>query len=175
MNIRKLYRNPEAKRVTIKYFLLLIISIITISAMSFFIARNINKKVIENNTIIISKFAKNKDIGNIIRDLPKVYNKEEFLKAKDIMKSYGYDDEMSKDANELIRYFYKEIFIVFSIVFIIIFSILYFFYIKELKRIYINIDEVVNKVSSMSYGEYKSIDGDFNEGDIAIYALVFNI
>ena len=62
MNIRKLYRNPEVKRLTIKYFLLLIISVITISAMSFLIARNINKKVIENNTIIISKFTKNMDI-----------------------------------------------------------------------------------------------------------------
>ncbi|CDM70194.1 Sensor histidine kinase [Clostridium bornimense] len=174
MNIRKLYRNPEVKKITIKYLLLLIAAIITISAIAFFITRNINKKIIENNTIIISKFTEKMDIGDIISDLPKVHNKEDFSKAKEVMKSYGYDDEMSKDSNELIVYFYKEIFITFSIFFIIIFSILYFFYIRELKRIYINIDDIVNKVSSMSYGEYKSIEGDFNEGDMAILISSLN-
>ena len=174
MNIRKLYRNPEAKRVTIKYFLLLIISIITISVISFFITKNINNKIIENNAIIISKITENMGIEDIINDMPKVHNKEEFLKAEELLKSYGYSDEMSKGANEIGRYFYKEIFIAFSIVFIIIFSILYFLYIRELKRIYINIDDIVNKVSSMSYGEYKSIDGDFNEGDMAILISSLN-
>lgn len=174
MNFRRLYRNPEVKRVTIKYLLLLIISIITITIISYIITNNINKRIIENNTIIVSKFSKDKDIDDIIHDLPKVHDKEEFIKASELLKSYGYSESMSNDANEIKRYFYKEISITFLIVFIVFFTIFYFFYIKELKAIYINLDDMINKVSLMSHGEYKSIDGNFCEGDMSMLVSSLN-
>ncbi|WP_294341747.1 HAMP domain-containing sensor histidine kinase [uncultured Clostridium sp.] len=174
MSIKALYRNPEVRRITIKYFCLLVISIIVIGASAILITKDINRKIIENNTIIISKFNKDIDVADIIKELPKKHNKDEFNEAKKLLRSYGYSEEMSKGTNEVGNYLEKKLFIIFGTVFILFLSLLYLFYIKELKRIYINMNEIVNRVSAMSYGEYKSIDGNYDEGDMAILISSLN-
>lgn len=174
MNLRKLYRNPEIKKVTGNFICILVIGIIIISIFSKCICNVINKKIINKNIIILSNIIDNKDLDNIVKNFYKEPSEEKVEEARNILKSYGYDETLPIEYNELVTDLYKYELILFIPMFIILILILYIFYVKELRNIYIKLDEASNCVKAMSNGNYKKISGYLDEGDVAILITSLN-
>lgn len=174
MNLNKLFRNPEAKKITIKYIAVTLCTIIIMFISSYYLAKEINKKVLENNISIYARIINNEDSLDIMSKLFKVPSKENIKEAKLILNEYGYNEDLSLDSNEIEKHILKSILIVFMPIFIIILTLLYLMMMKELKGIYIKIDNIVLNTKSMSEGEYKKIDGSYTEGEMAILISSLN-
>lgn len=174
MKLNKLYRNPEAKRVTVKFIIILIIGVVTIGAASFAIAKNISEKLIDQNAVILASVLEDKKEGDIVTGFYQNKSTEEVTKAKEILKSYGYDENISLSGDEIVLDMLKTMLIVFIPVIILFLVILYLCFIKELKKVYIQVEGIILNTKSMSKGQYKNIEGDHKEGEMAILVSALN-
>lgn len=174
MNLRKLYRNPEVKKITVRFLCILVIGIIIISMLSKYICNVINKKIINQNIVILSNIIDNKDLDDIIKNFYKESSEEKIDEARNILKSYGYDKNLPIEYNKVIADLYKYELILFIPMFIILILVLYIFYMRELRNIYKKLDEASNCVKAMSNGDYRKINGYLNEGDVAILITSLN-
>ncbi len=174
LNIRRFYRNPEVKKITVKFIIILLVGIITIFSASSFIVKRVNRLMINQNAIILSNILEEKDTISVIKDFYKISNKEEVQRANELLKSYGYGENMSMASNEIGTYIGKEILTVFIPMGVLYLVILYLLFLKELRGIYIKMDEIVTKTGGVSSGKYKRIEGDFNEGEMAVLISSLN-
>ena len=174
MNLRKLYRNPEVKKITVRFLCILVIGIIFISIFSKYICNVINKKIINQNIVILSNIIDNKDLDDIVKNFLKESSEDKINEARNLLKSYGYDEDLPIEYNEVIIDLYKYELILFMPTFIILILILYIFYVRELRSIYIKLEEASSCVKSMSNGDYKNISGYLAEGDIGILITSLN-
>lgn len=174
MNIEKLYRNPEVKKTTIKYVIVLIIGIIVITSTANILINKLNKRIINQNTLILSKFINNQDISKIIPNLYSAGDEKALEEAKELLKSYGYDEYLSIDRNEEIKFFSKEIMWTMIPIYIFFITLMYLLFLRELKSVYDKIEDIVSNISSMSKGEYKEIEGSFDVGELGILTSSLN-
>lgn len=174
MNIKKVFRNPQVKSITKKYLLVLIIGLLCIGISTKVIVSEVNKTIIKQSTIVYSNVISHKDLVSLAKDIYTVKDEKSYKDAKKILKEYGYDEDMSFEANDLMQDMNMKIILVFSMIFIIFLSVLYIFYIRELKKIFIEIDKMSNNIWKMSCGEYEKLDDEFAEGDIAILSSNLN-
>jgi signal transduction histidine kinase len=174
MNLFKFYRNPEAKKVTYKFIIILIIGITSIAFSSFAIAKNISRTLINQNAVILSNILEDKKDASVIKNFYEKRNSEEISKAKEILSSYGYDENISLSSDEIVLGILKTMSVVFIPILVVFLVILYFCFIRELKKIYIKIDGIVQSTRSMSSGEYRKIEGDYREGEIAVLISSLN-
>lgn len=107
MNLNKLFRNPEAKKITIKYIAVTLCTIIIMFISSYYLAKEINKKVLENNISIYARIINNEDSLDIMSKLFKVPSKENIKEAKLILNEYGYNEDLSLDSNEIEKHILK--------------------------------------------------------------------
>lgn len=174
MNIEKLYRNPEVKKTTIKYVIVLIIGIIVITSTANILINKLNKRIINQNTLILSKFINNQDISKIIPNLYSAGDEKALEEAKELLKSYGYDEYLSIDRNEEIKFFSKEVMWTMIPIYIFFITLMYLLFLRELKSVYDKIEDIVLNISSMSKGEYKEIEGSFDVGELGILTSSLN-
>lgn len=174
MNIKKVFRNPQVKSITKKYLLVLIIGLLCIGISTKVIVSEVNKTIIKQSTIVYSNVISHNDLVSLAKDIYTVKDEKSYKDAKKILKEYGYDEDMSFEANDLMQDMNMKIILVFSMIFIIFLSVLYIFYIRELKKIFIEIDKMSNNIWKMSCGEYEKLDDEFAEGDIAILSSNLN-
>lgn len=174
MNLNKFYRNPEARRTTIKFIIILVIGVVTIVAASFSISKYINKKLINQNSIILANVLEGKQESEFISNFYEDKSTEEIEQAKQILSSYGYDEKTSLSGNEIGLDILKTMLMVFIPILILFLVILYLAFIKELRGIYNHIEGIVSNTCKMSDGEYKKIEGDYNEGEMAILISSLN-
>lgn len=174
MNIEKLYRNPEVKKTTIKYVIVLIIGIIVITSTANILINKLNKRIINQNTLILSKFINNQDISKIIPNLYSAGDEKALEEAKELLKSYGYDEYLSIDRNEEIKFFSKEVMWTMIPIYIFFITLMYLLFLRELKSVYDKIEDIVSNISSMSKGEYKEIEGGFDVGELGILTSSLN-
>lgn len=174
MNIEKLYRNPEVKKTTIKYVIVLIIGIIVITSTANILINKLNKRIINQNTLILSKFINNQDISKIIPNLYSAGDEKALEEAKELLKSYGYDEYLSIDRNEEIKFFSKEVMWTMIPIYIFFITLMYLLFLRELKSVYDKIEDIVSNISSMSKGEYKEIEGSFDVGELGILTSSLN-
>lgn len=174
MNLGKLYRNPEVKRATIKYIVILIIGIIVITATANILINKLNKKIITQNILTLSKVINNEDISKVISTLYNAGDKEDLEKARELLKSYGYDESVSIDRNEYIKFFSKEVMWTMIPIYIFFITLMYLLFITELKSLYNKIEDIVLNVSSMSKGKYKEIEGSFDNGELGVLISSLN-
>lgn len=174
MKLNKLYRNPEAKRVTVKFIIILIIGVVTIAIFSFAIAKNISRELIDQNAVVLANALENKKEGDIVTGFYQNKSAEEVTKAKEILSSYGYDENTSLSADEIVMSVLKKMLIVFIPIIILFLVILYLCFIKELKKIYLQVEGIIINTKSMSKGQYKNIEGDHKEGEMAILVSALN-
>jgi signal transduction histidine kinase len=168
MDLKRLYNNPEVKRVTIKFIIIFIIGISIIFVASYGVVKNINKTLIDQNTSVLSSVIEGEDINHVIKGFYEIKTDEEINEAKKLLKSYGYDDDLSIITNEVTNKFYIEIFLTFLPISIIFTVLLYLIFIKELKGIYSKLDCAIKSISKASSGEFESIKGVYEEGDLAV-------
>ncbi|MBD7910353.1 sensor histidine kinase [Clostridium cibarium] len=174
MDSLKFYRNPEARKVTGKFMIILIIGIIAIGLASFIIAKNISKTLINQNAVILSNILEGKKDTDIIKNFYEKGSSEEISKAKEFLSSYGYDENITLDSDEIVQGILKNMLLIFIPILVVFLVILYFCFVKELKRIYIKINEIVESTGAMSNGEFREIDGDYKEGEMALLISSLN-
>lgn len=174
MSLRRLYNNPEAKKITVKFIVIFLVGVISIFGGTYYVVNNINKTLIDQNTSVLSSIIENKDIPEIIKGFYEIKDGNELVEAKEILKSYGYDDELSVLINEVTNKFYTEILVIFIPIIILFTIILYLIFIKELKDIYVQVDNIVKNISDTSNGKFKKIELKYEEGDLAILTTSLN-
>lgn len=174
MSLKKIYRNPEARRITFKFIIILIIGVVTIVASSFTIAKKISDTLINQNAIILANVLEGKEESQIVRNFYQNKSTEEVEKAKEILSSYGYDENTSLSGDEIVLGILKTMLIIFIPTIILFLSILYLAFIRELKLIYKDIEGIVSNTGAMSKGEYKKIEGDYKEGEMAVLISSLN-
>lgn len=174
MNLKRLYNNPEAKKVTIKFSIIFLFGVISIFGATYYVVNNINRTLMDQNTSVLSSIIENKDIPEVIKGFYEIKDGNELVEAKEILESYGYDDELSIMVNEVTNKFYKEILVIFIPIMILFTIMLYLIFIKELKDIYVQVDNIVKNISDTSNGKFKKIEPKYEEGDIAILTTSLN-
>lgn len=162
-----IFRNPEAKKVTFKYIIILIIGIVTMTFTSYYIINYIKDRVIEQNTIMYSYILQGENNGNIIKSLSEEPSKEEINKAVEVLKGYGYNENMSIESNEMLKDIFSRILFMLIPMICIFITVLYISFMKELKNIYEHMEEISSTTDSMSKGKFKAIDGEEKEGEMA--------
>jgi len=166
MRMGKLFRNPEAKRVTRRFIIVLILGVISIAAASFAIGNYINKIMIDQNTVTIANMLEGKTDSSIIKNFYELSGVEKIDEAKALLKSYGYDESLSLSSNEVYKKILNIILITFITTTIIFLVTLYIIFIKELKGMYFKINNIVENTCAMSKGEYKKIQEFMGEGEM---------
>lgn len=174
MNLRRFYANPEVKRITVKFIIILIIGAIGVYFLSLSIVRNINKTLIEQNTVVVAQILENNSPKEIIKNFYTTKSDEELKKAREFLKSYGYDENLSLVSNDITFGFFKEIIKVFIPMLLIYILILYLIFLNELKIIFSQVDNIVKQTGAMSDGKYHRIEGKFEEGGIAVLISSLN-
>ena len=174
MSLRRLYNNPEAKKITVKFIVIFLVGVISIFGATYYVVNNINKTLMDQNTSVLSSIIENKDIPEIIKGFYEIKDGNELVEAKEILKSYGYDDELSILINEVTNKFYTEILVIFIPIMILFTIMLYLIFIKELKDIYVQVDNIVKNISDTSNGKFKKIEPKYEEGDVAILTTSLN-
>ncbi len=174
MNLRRLYNNPEAKKITVKFIVIFLVGVMSIFGATYYVVNNINKTLIDQNTSVLGCIIENKDIPEIIKGFYEIKDGNELVQAKEILKSYGYDDELSILINEVTNKFYTEILVIFIPIIILFTIMLYLIFIKELKDIYVQVDNIVKNISDTSSGKFKKIEPKYEEGDVAILTTSLN-
>lgn len=168
MELKKFFRNPEVKRTTIKFLIILVLGGLSILLAARFISNRINNIIIDQNTVIYFNILEGKDNGQIISNFYNITSKEKLEEAEEILKSYGYDKNISSGAQDLKNEIEKFINLIFLIIYIVFLGVMYMLFLRELNSIYKQIEKVVLEIGTMSEGKYKKIQGTFNEGEMAI-------
>lgn len=174
MYLRRFYTNPEVRRITVKFIIILLLGIIGVYFLSLSIARTINKTLINQNTVVVAQILENNSPSDIIKNFYTAKSDEELEKAREFLKSYGYDENLSLASNDITFGFFKEIIKVFIPIFLIYIIIIYLLFLNELKGIFSQVETIVKETGVMSDGEYHRIEGKFEEGDMAVLISSLN-
>ena len=174
MNLKRLYNNPEAKKITSKFLIIFLVGVISIFGATYYVVENINKTLLDQNISVISSVIENKEISEVIKGFYEIKDGNELVEAKEILESYGYDDDLSIMVNEVTNKFYTEILVIFIPIIILFTIMLYLIFIKELKDIYVQVDNIVKNISDTSNGKFRKIEPKYEEGDVAILTTSLN-
>jgi signal transduction histidine kinase len=174
MKLEKLFRNPEAKRVTRKFIIILILGVSSVAITSFVLANYINKLIINQNTVTMANILEGKTDPSIIKNFYKLREEGEIENARKLLKTYGYDENMSLRSNEIHSEILRLMIIMFTPSTIIFLLILYIIFTKELKGIYIQIIDIVENTGAMSKGEYTRIKNHIAEGEMEVLISSLN-
>ena len=174
MNLKRLYNNPEAKKITSKFLIIFLVGVISIFGATYYVVENINKTLLDQNISVISSVIENKEISEVIKGFYEIKDGNELVEAKEILESYGYDDDLSIMVNEVTNKFYTEILVIFIPIIILFTIMLYLIFIKDLKDIYVQVDNIVKNISDTSNGKFKKIEPKYEEGDVAILTTSLN-
>ena len=174
MKIKELYGNPEIKRINRRYIFIAIVGSIIIMLSSFIIAQKINKDIIHSNIKTYADIIEYDNKIDIIKNFNQDVSKEKLNEARKILKSYGYDENLYFATNGL---FYKLFFMtacVFLATFYLITAVCYFISVREIKRVFDSLNKIIDSADKITNGEYRNIDGDFEEGIISILISKIN-
>ena len=174
MKIKELYGNPEIKRINRRYIFIAIVGSIIIMLSSFIIAEKINNDIINSNIKTYADIIEYNNKIDIIKNFSQDVSKGKLKEAKEVLKSYGYDENLSFAANGL---FYKLFFMtacVFLAIFYLITAVCYFISVRDIKRVFDSLNKIIDSADKITNGEYRNIDGDFEEGIISILISKIN-
>jgi signal transduction histidine kinase len=174
MKLSRVYQNPEAKRVTIKFIIILVLGILAIVLSSLIIAKNLSLTLLNQNSVLLANVLEDKQQSELVRNFYQSKSEEEIDEAKKILSSYGYDENTSFSANDIVYGVFKNM-LLFDIPIISLFLIiLYFQFIKELRGVYQELNNVVISIENMAEGKYNEIEGAYVEGEMAILKSSLN-
>jgi hypothetical protein len=169
-------KNMEYKNILIKIIIFQIaLSLIIFLALNLEINK-INQKIIEQNTALMGRILKsNPELeGEIVDLITKEITNEDFNDGEKMLKVYGYDKNMDKSLQPILRGITPKLEI--KIAFIILLSLIPLTILirSEYKKIY-------GKIKEISYAAERVVDGDFSivlkaegEGDLNILNHSFN-
>lgn len=174
MSLHKFFRNPEARRLTFKFIIIFILGISIIYGSSIFLAKKINKTIVNQNTVVVAKILQGKTNASIFKSFYKLEPEEEIDEARKLLKTYGYDENLSISTNEVYSQIRKDMIIIYIPITVLFLCILYFSSLRELRRIYTELECIAENTRSMSHGKYKKITSNFSEGEVEILISCLN-
>lgn len=174
MNLSKLFRNPEVKKVTIKFIIILILTLVTMLFLSYKLTNKINRIILNSNEVFLSNVLNGEELTKASKNLYEINSEDDLIKAKNFLSAYGYDENLSFGSNGIKKEILIEILIIFLPLASMSLVILYVIFIKELKGVYNKIDKIVVEANSMHNGKFNKIENEYEEGEIAILISSLN-
>lgn len=167
MKNREIFTNPEVKKLTIKYLIVLIAGILTIVSAAYYINSFIKKNMIKQNIVIYASIIDGERDLDTIKTFIKRPDETKVEEAKKILRSYGYNEEMTLESNDMLKEILYKTIIVFGTIGVVFITTVYLLFMKQLKVMYKEIEEIIDNTDAMSQGKYKEIEGEEKEGDMA--------
>ncbi|QBD84978.1 HAMP domain-containing histidine kinase [Clostridium tetani] len=170
-------KNPEIKSIIIK---LLIVHSIFAGSIYFFFNHQfhkLNENIVNQNSMIIGKVLYDHPEleNNIIKYVTKEATKEQIIKGKEILKQYGYYEDMKITSQPLLENFYESFQVKFILAFILGLIPLIGIVLLEYKNIFKKVKEISHASEKVIEGDYSLILREDREGDFAILAHNFNL
>ncbi|NLK94394.1 MAG: HAMP domain-containing histidine kinase [Clostridiales bacterium] len=162
-----LFRNSEVKKNTLKFFIVLVLGWIAIIGTCNYLIKDLNKTLLNQNIVIASNLLNNKEFGTIIKSFYENNNKDEISKAREELESYGYDENMTISNNEIVINFYYKVTGIMLSIFTIVILIIYVIYVLAMNNMFLKLKSISKNISYMSKGEYKKIEEEYSEGEMA--------
>lgn len=172
-----LYKNEEVRSITIKYFIVLLIALIS----GFFILNininNLNKAYINQNKVLASRLiALNPDIkGQIMKTYMQNIEEKDIKDSEKALNEYGYKDTLEVYKNPVISEFNNKITIEYMISLLCIAAIFYFTSIREFSKVFVRIREFSEAAEKVVEGNFDKIFPGNKEGEFYILGSQFNI
>lgn len=167
MRIDKLFVNPEVKKVTLKYLAVLLTGIVVMYCISYKLSNDIKEKIINQNIATYAYVLEGKESSEFAELFTSNPNEQAISEAKEILNKYGYSSDMTFAANEIDKSIFIKI-LIFTVSCIVMFiTILYLLFVNELKKMYLGIEAIIENTGAMSDGEYKPLNDEEKEGDMA--------
>lgn len=167
MNLKRFIRNTEVRKISIYTFIVFCVGIIVIIYANNLICTRMNKRIVDKNITMVANFVKNNNNKEYIRNLTENPTEEEIKNASEMLKSYGYDEDITIQIVESVTQLKSDINMLFICFFIVFVVIIFLGYLFLLGKMYKKMDEAVNKVSEMSNGTFIKITPDYEEGEIS--------
>lgn len=167
MKNREIFTNPEVKKLTIKYLIVLIAGILTIVSAAYYINSFIKKNMIKQNIVIYASIIDGERDLDTIKTFIKRPDETKVEEAKKILRRYGYNEEMTLESNDMLKEILYKTIIVFGTIGVVFITTVYLLFMKQLKVMYKEIEEIIDNTDAMSQGKYKEIEGEEKEGDMA--------
>ena len=169
-------KNIEYKNTLIKIIVFQIVLFLIIFLVLNLEINKINQKIVEQNTALVGRILKNNPEleGDIIDLITKEITNEDFNNGEKILKGYGYDKNMGKSLQPILKWITPKLEI--KIAFIILLSLILLIILirQEYKKIY-------RKIREVSYAAERVVEGDFSivlkeegEGDLNVLNHSFN-
>lgn len=169
-------RNEEFKSVLKKLVIFqLIIALIT-SALVFAYVNKVNKNIINQNIALVGKIVKdNPELKDkIIPYITKGARTEDVIIGEEILNSYGYNVNLNKSSQPILKGIYPN-FIIINFILIILFLLPLLLIIKlEYEKIYGKVQEVYKAAEKVVEGDFSTYLKEEGEGDFNILNHQFN-
>jgi signal transduction histidine kinase len=171
-----IFRNSEIKSTALKLLLLQILFVLAASMFTRFELNKLQKTIVNSNEALIGNILlKHPELEDeIIGFVTKEASQKDVKKGKDILKQYGYGDDMPLTSNPWIKDFYNGFKLKTTLLGLIWFVPLLLIILYEYKNLF-------KKVRKISAAAEKVVEGDFSvilpedsEGDFAILGHNFN-
>ena len=174
LNTFKLFRNKDVKAATIKFIIILIVGWISITISCKLLVKDLSRILFEQNSVIASSIINNKSFGTIIKGFYEKQSEEDLANAREELNSYGYNEGLMIENNEIVFGFYKKLLYTILTIFTVVVGLVYVIYYLNMKKIYSKLNKITKNISDMSSGNYKEIEFDYTEGEFAILATSLN-
>lgn len=171
-----MFRNPEIKSIAARLLVFQIVFSIFIFIIAGAKMEKLNERIIDQNAALVGNIlTKHPDLENdIIKYITNGPSQEEIGNGRKILSQYGYDENLEKVAQPLLKNISPKIEIILFVVSLGYFIPLLLLIISEYNSIY-------KKVRKISFAAERVVEGDFSiklkeegEGDFSILSNQFN-
>lgn len=171
-----MFRNPEIKSIAARLLVFQIVFSIFIFIIAGAKMEKLNERIIDQNAALVGNIlTKHPDLENdIIKYITNGPSQEEIGNGRKILSQYGYDENLEKVAQPLLKNISPKIEIILFVVSLSYFIPLLLLIISEYNSIY-------KKVRKISFAAERVVEGDFSiklkeegEGDFSILSNQFN-
>lgn len=172
----KVIKNPEIKKIISQFIITYVLFIIIGTFIINYEIDNYKKMLVFNNTAIIGNIYSNPnlDINKEIKLITKNISEKEYIKGKEVLEKYGYNESIQLELIPLYKDIYintKSRFIIFTSIFFILFLIIIYI---NYSRIYFKLDKVIKVSTGFIEGNFSSTLDYLEEGTFSRLNSNFN-
>ncbi|WP_027623992.1 sensor histidine kinase [Clostridium lundense] len=170
-------KNPETKSIVIKLLVFQGIFAGVIYVFLNYQFNKLNENIVNQNSMIIGSILyEHPELeDSIIKYVTKEATKEQIIKGKEILKQYGYYENMKITSQPLLKNFYASFQIRYTLVFILALIPLIGIVLLEYKNIFQKVKKISNASEKVIEGDHSLILREDEEGEFAILAHNFNL
>jgi signal transduction histidine kinase len=171
-----IFRNSEIKSTALKLLLLQILFVLAACMFTRFELNKLQRTIVNSNEALVGNILlKHPELEDeIIGFVTKEASQKDVKKGKDILKQYGYGDDMPLTSNPWIRDFYNSFQLKTTLLGLIWFIPLLLIILYEYKNLFIKVRKISAAAEKVVEGDFSVILPEDSEGDFAILGHNFN-